>query len=207
MPPADLPLQREKRPGVVCYPRHAASSTQVAPGGAGRETRFFFGRIRTCQMAEGNATQSAQRIEQQVESLLARRLPDVDLRAVGVGGRGGAGVLRVVIDHPVGVDHDLCGQVTRVLGEANLLDLYSVEVSSPGPEPPLRITRHFTEAIGGQVKLSVDPDVVPGSAKSVSGTLVEATDESLTLASDSGVVVVPRDAVRRARLVKGGGSE
>lgn len=158
-------------------------------------------------MAEGDATQSAQRIEQQVEDLLASELPDVDLRDVGVGGRSGAGVLRVVIDHPVGVDHDLCGQVTRVLSGAGLLDRYSVEVSSPGPEPPLRITRHFTEAVGGRVKLSVNPDLVPDSAKSVSGTLVEATDESLTVASDSGVVVVPRDAVRQARLVKGGSGE
>ncbi len=147
--------------------------------------------------------QTATAIEQQVEDLLAERLPEVDLRAVGVGGRAGSGVLTVVIDHPVRVDHDLCAAVTRVLDDAGLRDRYAVEVSSPGPEPPLRTTRHYVAAIGETVKLAVDPGCVPGVGKSVSGTLTEVSDEALTVETPAGDVVVPRDAVRRARMVKG----
>lgn len=137
-----------------------------------------------------------------MEDLLAREIPDVDLRAVGVGGRAGSGVLTVVIDHPVRVDHELCGRVTRVLDDAGLRDRYAVEVSSPGPEPPLRTTRHFVAAIGETVKLAVDPGAVPGAGKSVSGTLTSVGDDDLTVDTPTGQVVVPRDAVRRARMVK-----
>lgn len=137
-----------------------------------------------------------------MEELLAERLPEVDLRAVGVGGRAGSGVLSVVIDHPVRVDHDLCAQVTRVLDDAGLRDRYAVEVSSPGPEPPLRTTGHYLAAIGETVKLAIEPGSVPGAGKSVSGTLTEVGDEALTVDTPAGVIVVPRDAVRRGRMVK-----
>lgn len=137
-----------------------------------------------------------------MEELLAERLPEVDLRAVGVGGRAGSGVLQVVIDHPVRVDHELCVQVTRVLDDAGLRDRYAVEVSSPGPEPPLRTTRHYVAAIGETVKLAVEPGSVPGGSKSVSGTLTEVGDEALTVDTPAGIIVVPRDAVRRGRMVK-----
>lgn len=137
-----------------------------------------------------------------MEDLLAREIPDVDLRAVGVGGRAGSGVLTVVIDHPVRVDHELCARVTRVLDDAGLRDRYAVEVSSPGPEPPLRTSRHFLAAIGETVKLAVDPGAVPGVGKTVSGTLTSVGDDDLTVDTPTGQVVVPRDAVRRARMVK-----
>lgn len=152
--------------------------------------------------AEDTAAETATAIEQQVEELLGRELPEVDLRAVGVGGRAGSGVLSVVIAHPVRVDHELCARVTRVLDGAGLRDRYAVEVSSPGPEPPLRTTRHFTDAIGETVKLAVEPGTVPGAAKSVSGTLTEVTEGSLVVETPAGRLEVPRDAVRRARMVK-----
>ncbi len=140
-----------------------------------------------------------------MEDLLARAMPEVDLRAVGVGGRAGSGVLTVVIDHPQGVDHELCARVTRVLGDAGLRDRYSVEVSSPGPEPPLRATRHYVAAIGQPVRLAVEVGSVPGTATSVSGTLTEVGDEALRVETREGSLVVPRDAVRRARMLKGNG--
>ncbi len=122
---------------------------------------------------------------------------------MGVGGRAGSGVLTVVIDHPERVDHALCARVTRVLDDAGLRDRYAVEVSSPGPEPPLRTTRHYLAAVGETVKLAVEPGTVPGAAKSVSGTLISVGDDDLTVDTPTGQVVVPRDAVRRARMVKG----
>ena len=42
----------------------------------------------------------------------------------------------VYVDHPTGVDHALCERVTSVL--RGYLDRYSVDVSSPGLERPLR---------------------------------------------------------------------
>ena len=50
----------------------------------------------------------------------------------------------VYVDHPEGVDHALCERVTDVLRD--YLREYSVEVSSPGLDRPLRTREHFEAA-------------------------------------------------------------
>jgi ribosome maturation factor RimP len=145
--------------------------------------------------------QGREPIEREVELRLAERLPEVDLLEVAVIGRGDAATLRAVIDHPAGVDHDLCARVTKVLDDAGMLDRYGVEVSSPGPERPLRTPEHFARAVGERVQLKLAVPAGEGR-RSYTGTLVAAGDETLTLASDDGVVEVPLEAVRRARLTE-----
>ena len=58
---------------------------------------------------------------------------------------------RVYVDHPEGVDHALCERVTDALRD--YLREYSVEVSSPGPDRPLRRQEHFEAALGRRVRL------------------------------------------------------
>jgi ribosome maturation factor RimP len=143
--------------------------------------------------------QGREPIEREVEARLAERLPEVDLLEVAVTGRGDSAMLRAVIDHPAGVDHDLCARVTRVLDDAGLLDRFGVEVSSPGPQRPLRTPEHFARAVGHRVQLRLTGSAAEGR-RSYTGTLVAAGDGTLMLASDEGVVEVPTEAVRRARL-------
>src|SRR3989441_1300693 len=57
----------------------------------------------------------------------------------------------VFVDHVQGVDHALCQRVTNVL--RNYLREYSVDVSSPGLERPLRKPAHFRNAVGRRVAL------------------------------------------------------
>lgn len=59
--------------------------------------------------------------------------------------------VRVFIDHPDGVGHDLCASVTHALSDLN--DEYALEVSSPGIERPLRHRRHFAKVVGERVRL------------------------------------------------------
>ena len=54
--------------------------------------------------------------------------------------------LRLVIDSPDGVDIALCERVTGVLRD--LLEDWSLEVSSPGPERPLTKPEHFRRFLG-----------------------------------------------------------
>ncbi len=145
--------------------------------------------------------QGREPIEREVEMRLAERLPEVDLLEVAVIGRGDSATLRAVIDHPAGVDHDLCARVTKVLDDAGMLDRYGVEVSSPGPERPLRTPEHFARAVGQRVQLKLAVPAGEGR-RSYTGTLVAAGDQTLTLASSDGVVEVPLEAVRRARLTE-----
>ena len=52
----------------------------------------------------------------------------------------------VYVDHPQGVDHELCARVTGLLRD--YLGQYTVDVSSPGVERPLRKPAHFARFVG-----------------------------------------------------------
>jgi ribosome maturation factor RimP len=68
-------------------------------------------------------------LQQNIQEQLSELDSELDLVAIE---RPGNETLRIFIDHPGGVDLALCEQVTRQLGD--LLNEYSLEVSSPGPK-------------------------------------------------------------------------
>jgi ribosome maturation factor RimP len=133
-------------------------------------------------------------MERRVERALEERMPEVDLLQLTVLPAQG-GMLRLVVDHPDGVDHDVCAAVTKALDDAGLLEDHGVEVWSPGPEPPLRTPEHFRRAVGRRVRVQT---AGPGGRRSFTGTLVDAGDASLRLAVADGDVEVPYTEVRRA---------
>jgi ribosome maturation factor RimP len=107
----------------------------------------------------------------------------------------------VYVDHPQGVDHTLCERVTGVL--RGYLDRYTVDVSSPGFERPLRKPGHFRNAVGRRVSLRTDTEV--DGRKKFKGEVLGADDASLRL--DTGgveAVLIPYDAIVRANLIDEG---
>lgn len=135
-----------------------------------------------------------QELERRVETALAAAMPEVDLLELTVLPAQG-GTLRVVVDHPGGVDHGICADVTKVLEDAGLLEEYGAEVWSPGPEPPLRTPEHFRRAVGRRVRVRVG---APSGARSHTGTVLAAGEDSMTLSSGEGVVEIPFADIRRA---------
>ncbi len=105
----------------------------------------------------------------------------------------------VYIDHDDGVDHALCASVTRVLD--GYRSEYTIDVSSPGPERPLRRPEHFAEAVGSQVVVRLGG----GRKNRHRGLLVEAGDDTITLeAGETGEIRIPYDAIVRANLIDEG---
>lgn len=105
----------------------------------------------------------------------------------------------VYIDHDEGVDHALCARVTRVLDGYRAE--YTIDVSSPGPEPPLRRPEHFAEAVGSKVVVRL----AGGKKNRHRGLLVEAGDDTITLeAGETGEIRIPYDAIVRANLIDEG---
>ncbi|HET9437401.1 MAG TPA: hypothetical protein VFO64_04295 [Gaiellaceae bacterium] len=105
----------------------------------------------------------------------------------------------VYIDHEDGVDHALCERVTRVL-DAYRAD-YTVDVSSPGPERPLRKPEHFASAVGARVSVRLEG----GRKNRRRGRLVAAGDDAITLdAGEAGELRIPYDAIVRANLIDEG---
>jgi ribosome maturation factor RimP len=105
----------------------------------------------------------------------------------------------VYIDHADGVDHALCERVTRAL-DTYRAD-YTVDVSSPGPEHPLRKPEHFAEAVGARVSVRLEG----GRKNRHRGTLVEAGEDGITLrVGDGGELRIPYEAIVRANLIDEG---
>ena len=122
-------------------------------------------------------------IQAEIESRLSESAPDVEvLLAEVVGGK----VVRVFIDHPDGVTLALCEQVTELLPE--LRERYGLEVSSPGPERPLSKPDHFRRFVGRRARVRTRGR--QEGRHSFTGELLDAGDDAVTVAADTGVVSI-----------------
>ena len=139
-------------------------------------------------------------LQEQIEARLSEVEPDVEVLAVEFAGSRRSPVLRVFLDRPAGVDLELCTRVTHHLRD--LLADYGVEVSSPGPERPLRKLDHFRRYLGRRVRVrTFEPIDGHGDFK---GELVGADTEGVTLAADGGMVRIPHERIRRSNLISQG---
>ena len=129
----------------------------------------------------------------EVSRTVESSIPGVDVLALELTGKER---FRVYIDHPSGVDHTLCERVTNVL--RGYLDEYTVEVSSPGFERPLRTRAHFERVVGRNVRVKT-------AAQKARGEVVSAGERSLQLSNGTGEPVdIPYDEIVRANLIDEG---
>jgi len=138
-----------------------------------------------------------QHLQETIESRLRDQEPDVELLSLE---RPASERLLLVIDRQGGVDIALCERVTSLLGD--LLEAYSLEVSSPGPERPLTKPEHFRRFLGRRVRVRTREEVA--GHKSFTGRLTDADDESVSVDSGDGPVAIPLTAVRRSNLLSDG---
>lgn len=136
-------------------------------------------------------------LHREVAASVEDRLPDVDVLAVEL---GGPEKLTVYIDHPQGVDHALCERVTDVL--RHYLEHYTLEVSSPGLERPLREPRHFAGVVGRRVAIRTAREL--GGRKRFRGEVLGASERELVLATDGERVGIPYEAIARGNLIDEG---
>lgn len=145
-------------------------------------------------------------IEAQVEQL-AQPIAEghgVELVDVSYLSENGRWILRVSIDREGGVTLDDCQRVSEALSdELDRVDPipgpYSLEVSSPGLERPLRRPREFERFRGRRVRVrSFAP--IDGS-RTWEGRLLGLQDGQVVVETARGTVRVPLDQVARARLV------
>ena len=102
----------------------------------------------------------------------------------------------VYVDHPRGVDHALCERVTNVLRD--YLNQYSVDVSSPGFERPLRTQAHFRNAVGRRVVVRTE-----GRGR-MRGEVVAAGECAVTVKTNGEATDIPYDTIVRGNLIDEG---
>jgi ribosome maturation factor RimP len=130
-------------------------------------------------------------LEREISGRVAEALPGVEVLAVEL---TGPDRFTVFVDREgEAVDLALCEQVTRLLSD--YLREYGIDVSSPGPERPVRKPEHFQRALGRQVKLKTD------KRTKVRGEIKRADDDAVTLAAESGEVAIPYEQIVRGNLI------
>jgi len=100
----------------------------------------------------------------------------------------------VFVDHTQGVDHALCERVTSILRD--YLREYSVDVSSPGVERPLRNQSHFRNVVGRRVALRTQ------ERNRLRGEVVAAGERSVTVKTTDESVDIPYDSIVRGNLIE-----
>ncbi len=136
--------------------------------------------------------------ERELQRAISRRvedaLPGVEVLAVELSGRER---FTVYVDHPGGVDHALCERVTGILRD--YLDRYTVDVSSPGLDRPLRTEAHFRHALGRWVTVRTDTDI--GGRRRFRGRVLAAGPDAVAIGTDGEAVSIPYEAIVRGNLI------
>ena len=114
--------------------------------------------------------------------------------------------VRVLVDLPDGpgdLDLDALSEVSRAVSAAvdeadPVKGRYTLEVSTPGAERALSTPRHFRRAVGHDLEVTVEVD---GADVTLTGTVVAADEDSVTLMIDGRQRVLALRDVRQARMV------
>ncbi|MGQ0744277.1 MAG: ribosome maturation factor RimP [Acidimicrobiales bacterium] len=133
---------------------------------------------------------------QQVRDLVGGPLAESGLELFDV--EFAAGLLRVTIDQPGGLDTEVLDRASRLVSD--LIDqadpvsaAYTLEVSSPGLERPLKTPAHFSRAVGSTVTVRTRGD----GPRRIDGILESADETGVVIDA----VAVAYDDIRSARTV------
>ena len=139
-------------------------------------------------------TQDTERaLTREVTTTVESGLPGVEVLAVELLSREH---FCVYVDHPAGVDLALCERVSSALRPYN--DRYTVDVSSPGFERPLRKPAHFRQVVGRHVTLRTP------ERKRLRGEVVSAGERAVTVRTDSEDIEIPYEQIVRGNLIDEG---
>ena len=133
-------------------------------------------------------------LQEKIEQRLERLDPAIELIAVE---RPAGETLRLYIDHPGGVDLARCERVTNELRD--LLEDWSLEVSSPGADRLLTKPEHFRRFLGRRVRVRTR-EAIEGR-RNFTGTLAAADESAVCVEDGAQAVTIPFAGIRRTNLV------
>ena len=140
--------------------------------------------------------------EERASDVIVPIIEDLELELVDL--VYGGGRLKVTIDHPDGLDTQQLTRATRMIShELDLQDpingTYTLEVTSPGVERPLRTPEHYKRSVGEQVAIKLKPN--DDNLRRLKGPLMAATDETITVTHDGEEHTISYDQVAKAKTV------
>lgn len=145
-----------------------------------------------------------QELQERIEEALSAAASHhgVELVAVEIVGMSSQPTLRIYLDREGGISLDaICEAnewVSSLLDELDPFEgAYTLEVSSPGIDRPLRKLTDYERFIGHVVNLRTRP--IDGRTRFV-GTLLGVTDATIEIGVDTVTFLIPFADVRNARL-------
>lgn len=132
---------------------------------------------------------------------------DVELVKLEVRGKRGSRIVRLVADAEQGLDIDTIASLSRdvgdVLDETDVIPGgYTLEVTSPGVDRPLRTPRDLARNEGRDVRLIRNRAAIDrGEKGEITGRLVGVTDEVLTLDVGDDRLDIPMQDLDYAKVV------
>lgn len=128
----------------------------------------------------------------------------IDLVDVEVKGQRGRRVVRLVADADGGLDIDRIAQLSRAVGD--VIDdvvpgAYTLEVTSPGTDRPLRRPRDFTRHVGREVRVQRTADAAADQPGEVVGVVVEVTDTAVVLEAGDDRVAIDHADIDHGKVV------
>jgi len=149
----------------------------------------------------GNCEEIIDSVRILLEPIIERKRIDLVDLEFGIG--GGRGYLRIFIDKQDGVTVEDCGDVSRELGV--LLDVqdtikgsYTMEVSSPGLNRPLKNTIDYQRFRGKRVKIKTKIHLY--ERKEFVGNLIDFSDDIAEIDVHGKTYFIPFDDIRKANL-------
>ena len=127
----------------------------------------------------------------------------VELVSLEIAGARKAPTIRVFIDtdHGVGFDELAAAQswINEIMDEIDPFPgAYTLEVSSPGIDRPLRTPEHFQRFVGERAVVKTNGPVEGRS--NFTGDIVSASDEAVVIDCDGTTYQIPFAQVKRANL-------
>lgn len=126
----------------------------------------------------------------------------IEIVTVEIVGAKKAPTIRVYIDTPHGVAFDELTSaqvwINEIMDELDPFPgAYTLEISSPGIDRPLRTPEHFRRFIGEKVFVKAREQNGRGAW---TGTLLDMRDDTVVLEVDGAAVYIPFDSIKRAHL-------
>lgn len=122
-------------------------------------------------------------VEELTDQIIRQGDNSLFLVEVLVSATGGRQKLTVYVDGDEGVSVETCAMISRKIAEGLDEDnpdlAYTLEVSSPGLDQPLKLERQYKKNIGRTVKVLLQDN------QTIKGRLVQVSPEQITLAEEA----------------------
>lgn len=128
----------------------------------------------------------------------------VEIVSIEIVGSSKAPVIRVYIDTENGVSFKELTEAQEWIGEfMDALDpfpgAYTMEVSSPGIDRPLRTAQHFEKFLNEEARIRTSEPI--SGQSNFTGVISEVKDDLVILKVDGNSIELPLSSIRKANLI------